>query len=68
MSEPWLSADDIAAQLGIAKDTVCAWTAGKPMPGRRVGRLRRSHVSEIDESVRSGGASRPPLNGEEGKT
>lgn len=39
MSEPWLSADDIAAHLGVTKDTVYSWIADKSMPAHKVGRL-----------------------------
>lgn len=31
MTEPWLSADDIAAHLGVTKDTVYAWIAEKAL-------------------------------------
>jgi len=33
MSEPWLSADEIAAHLCLTKDTFYLWTADKAMPG-----------------------------------
>ncbi|MGL5247411.1 MAG: helix-turn-helix domain-containing protein [Brooklawnia sp.] len=39
MAEPWLSADDIAAHLGVTKDTVYTWIAEKAMPAHKVGRL-----------------------------
>lgn len=57
MAEPWLSAEEIAAHLGITKDTVYDWIADKAMPAHRVGRLWKFQVSEIDEWVRSGGAA-----------
>ena len=57
MSEPWLSADQIASHLGVTKDTVYAWIAEKGMPSHKVGRLWKFQVSEVDEWVRSGGAS-----------
>ena len=57
MSEPWLSADDIAAHLGVTKETVYVWIADKGMPAHEVGRLWKFQVSEVDEWVRSGGAS-----------
>lgn len=57
MSEPWLSADAIAAHLGVTKETVYAWIADKGMPAHKVGRLWKFQVSEVDEWVRSGGAS-----------
>ena len=57
MSEPWLSADQIASHLGVTKDTVYAWIADKGMSAHKVGRLWKFQVSEVDEWVRSGGAS-----------
>ncbi|MGD9695785.1 MAG: helix-turn-helix domain-containing protein [Thermoleophilia bacterium] len=57
MAEPWLSADDIAAHLGITKDTVYTWIAEKAMPAHKVGRLWKFQASEIDAWVRAGSAS-----------
>ena len=57
MTEPWLSADDIAAHLGLTKDTVYTSIAEKSMPAHEVGRLWKFRASEIDEWVRSGGAA-----------
>lgn len=57
MAEPWLSADDIAAHLGITKDTVYTWIAEKAMPAHKVGRLWKFQASEIDDWVRTGAAS-----------
>lgn len=54
MAEPWLSADDIAAHLGVTKDTVYTWIAEKAMPAHKVGRLWKFQASEIDEWVRAG--------------
>jgi len=56
VAEHWLSADDIAAHLGITKDTVYVWIAEKSMPAHKVGRLWKFQSSEVDEWVRSGGA------------
>lgn len=39
MSEPWLSADGIAAYLGVTEDTVYAWIEEKAMPAHKLGRL-----------------------------
>ena len=56
VSEPWLSADDIATHLGVTKDSVYAWIANKGMPAHKVGRLWRFQASEVDAWVRRGGA------------
>jgi len=57
VSEPWLSAEDIATHLGVTKDTVYAWIADKAMPAHKVGRLWKFQTSEVDEWVRRGGAA-----------
>jgi excisionase family DNA binding protein len=46
VAEPWMSADDIAAHLGITKDTVYVWIAEKAMPAHKLGRL-----SSEDEKI-----------------
>ena len=56
ISEPWLSAEEIAAHLGVTKDTVYAWIADKAMPAHKVGRLWKFQASEVDSWVRSDGA------------
>lgn len=56
VSEPWVSAEDIAAHLGVTKDTVYSWIADKAMPAHKVGRLWKFQTTEIDEWVRSGRA------------
>ena len=57
MAEPWLSADDIAAHVGITKDTVYTCIAEKAMPAHKVGRLWKFQASEIDDWVRRGAAA-----------
>lgn len=55
--EPWVSADDIAAHLGVTKDTVYSWIADKGMPAHKIGRLWKFQASEVDGWVRRGGAA-----------
>lgn len=57
MSEPWLSADDIAEHLGVTKDSIYAWIADKGMPAHKVGRLWKFQASEVDAWVRGGGSA-----------
>lgn len=61
MPEPllWLSVDEIAAYLGIKRDTVYKWIAEKQMPAHRMGRLWKFRKDEVDEWVKSGGAAEP---------
>lgn len=50
--ERWVSVDDVAAHLGVAKDSVYRWIDERGLPAHRVGRLFRFKLSEIDEWVR----------------
>jgi len=56
MEDRWLSVDEIAAYLGIKRDTVYKWIAEKKMPAHRMGRLWKFRKEEVDEWVKSGGA------------
>lgn len=56
MDDRWLSVDEIAAYLGIKRDTVYKWIDRKGMPAHKVGRLWKFRRDEIDRWVRSGGA------------
>ncbi len=56
MEDRWLSVDEIAAYLGIKRDTVYKWIGEKQMPAHRMGRLWRFRREEADEWVKSGGA------------
>lgn len=57
MEDRWLSVDDIAAHLGVSKDTVYTWLTTKGMPGHKVGRLWRFKKDEVDDWVKAGGAN-----------
>ncbi len=57
MEDRWLSVDEIAAYLGIKRDTVYKWIAEKNMPAHRMGRLWKFLKNEVDEWVKSGGAA-----------
>jgi len=52
MEDRWLSVDEIAAYLGIKRDTVYRWIADKQMPAHKVGRLWKFRKEEVDEWVR----------------
>jgi len=57
MEDRWLSVDEIAAYLGIKRDTVYKWISEKQMPAHRMGRLWKFRKDEVDEWVKSGGAA-----------
>ncbi len=65
MSDRWLSVEEIAAHLGVSKDTIYAWIAKKHMPAHRVGRLWKFQKSEIDDWVKAGGAGEMCEDGED---
>jgi len=56
ITDRWLSVDEIAAYLGIKRDTVYKWINEKRIPSHRLGRLWKFRTDEIDEWVKSGGA------------
>lgn len=65
LEDRWFSVDEIAAYLGIKRDTVYKWIVEKQMPGHRVGRLWKFRKEEVDDWVRSGGADEARDRGEE---
>ena len=54
MAERWYSVDEIAAHLGIARETVYRWIDRKSLPAHRIGKFWKFKVSEVDEWARSG--------------
>jgi len=54
--ERWVGVEDVAAHLGVNKDSVYRWIEKMGLPAHRVGRLFRFKLSEVDEWVKSGGA------------
>jgi excisionase family DNA binding protein len=54
--ERWLSVEDIAAHLGISKETVYRWLEKRRIPAHRVGKLWKFKTSEVDRWVMDGGA------------
>lgn len=56
MEERWLSVDEIAAHLGIARETVYRWIDRRSLPAHRIGKFWKFKASEVDEWVRSGQA------------
>lgn len=54
MEDRWLSVDEIAAYLGIKRDTVYRWIDDKKMPAHKVGRLWKFRRADIDQWVVSG--------------
>jgi excisionase family DNA binding protein len=55
-TEPWVSVEDVAKHLGVAKDSVYRWIDTRALPAHRIGRLWKFKLSEVDEWVRADGA------------
>ena len=55
-AEPWISVEQVAQHLGVAKDTVYRLRERKGLPAHRIGRLWKFRLSEVDDWVRAGGA------------
>lgn len=53
MEDRWLSVDEIAAHLGVSRDTVYRWIDHRGLPAHKVGRLWKFKKDEIDEWVRA---------------
>ena len=57
MEDRWYSVDEICSHVGIKKDTIYKWIKEKNMPAHKIGRLWKFKIDEVDEWVRSDGAS-----------
>lgn len=53
----WLSVEEIAAHLGINRDTVYKWIERKRMPAHKVGRLWKFKMEDVDAWVKGGRAA-----------
>ena len=56
MTEPWVSVEDVAKHLGLVKESVYRWIDTKRLPAQKLGKLWKLKLSEVDSSVRTGGA------------
>lgn len=56
-NERWVSVEDAAKLLGVARDSVHRWVEGRRPPALRIGRLSKCELSEVDEWVRERGAN-----------
>lgn len=63
--EKWVTLKDVQAYLGVGRDTILQWIAKRNMPAYKVGRLWKFKLSEVDDWIRSGGATDDASNSEE---
>lgn len=59
MTELWVSVEDVARHLGVAKDSVYRWIEHRRLLAHKIGRLWKFKLSEVDHWVRAGGADAP---------
>ena len=59
MMEPWASVDEVAKQLGVAKDSIYRWIEKRGLPAHKIGRLWKVKLMEVDDWVRAQDASAP---------
>ena len=55
--ESWVNIGEVAAHLSVGKDTIYRWIDNRGFPARKVGRLLRFRLSEVDEWVEGGGGN-----------
>lgn len=53
----WLSVDEIAAHLGVARDSIYRWIEHRGLPAHKVGKLWKFNKHDVDAWVRGGGAA-----------
>ena len=51
--ERWSSVEEICGHLGVSRDTIYRWIAGRGMPAHRIGRLWKFKLSEVDAWART---------------
>ncbi len=54
--EGWVGIAEVTAHLQVTKESIYRWVDAKESPTRRVGRLLRFRLSEVDEWVKAGGS------------
>ena len=55
--EKWVPLKDVQSYQGVGLETIMQWIAKSNMPAYKVGRLWKFKLSEVDDWIRSGGAS-----------
>ncbi len=57
VSEAWVGINEAAAHLGVAPETIRNWIKKTDIPARKIGKLWKFKISELDEWVKSGKSS-----------
>jgi excisionase family DNA binding protein len=62
-NEPWVSVEDVAKHLGVARDSVYRWIESRGLPAHKIGRLWKFKLSQVDAWVEAGGAEPGDVEG-----
>lgn len=62
-TEPWVSVEDVAKHLGVARDSVYRWIESRGLPAHKIGRLWKFKLSQVDAWVEAGGAESEDAEG-----
>jgi excisionase family DNA binding protein len=54
-AEPWVSVEQVAAHLGVKKISVYRWIETRGLPARKIGKLWKLKLSDVDSWVRARG-------------
>jgi len=54
IDDRWISVEEVAAYLGVKRDTIYKWINRRNMPAHKAGRLWKFRKEEVDEWVRGG--------------
>ena len=54
VDDRWISVEEVAAYLGVKRDTIYKWINRRNMPAHKAGRLWKFRKEEVDEWVRGG--------------
>jgi excisionase family DNA binding protein len=58
--ERWVSVENVAAHVGVRKESIYRWIEGRGLPATKIGKLWKLKLSEVDAWMRAGGANGAP--------
>lgn len=54
-AERWVSVEEVAAHVGVRKDSIYRWIESRGLPATKIGKLWKLRLSEVDAWIRAGG-------------
>ena len=67
LPEAWVSIDDVAAHVGVRKDSIYRWIESRGLPATKVGKLWKLKLSEVDAWMRAQGEPAQRESGASGR-